>query len=244
MSFSHPILHKQINNHVLLQVSPGVSHFPSLCFCYSIIFWGIFFCTLPLYIWFFHGMFVCISYCKQCFIHFKKTPKPPFSPGHTFDVLLNIVISLLRYCGFCQLNDIFFYLVTLTSHLFYYRLHREAITVLSCQSSRTICMTLLVYDLILGGPVRNRELDFMILLCPFQLEIFYDSVFYLTEVSYVRQWEGLVWTSTMPLRNGTFKLFTSILKGNLSSQKSIFLKWGTPSYWGLINYWGSMPFFF
>lgn len=235
MSFPHPILHKQIITMFCFQL---VLEYPTFRIPVSatIFFWGIFFCLLLLCIWFFHGIFVCISYCKQYFIHFKKKiPNPTFFPGHTFDVLLNIVVALLRYCGFCRLSDIFSYLVTLTSRLFYYRLHREAITALSCQSSRTICMTLLVYDLILGGRVRNRELDFMILWGPFRLEIFYDSMFYLTEVSYVRQWESLIWTSAVLLRNGRFKLFTSILKGNLSNQESIFLKWGIPSYWGLIN---------
>lgn len=37
-------------------------------------------------------------------------------------------------------------------------------------------MTLLVYRLLLGGPVRNRVLDFMILTGVFQPEVFYDSV--------------------------------------------------------------------
>ena len=38
------------------------------------------------------------------------------------------------------------------------------------------CLDNVSYGLVLESPVRSRELDSMILMGPFQLEIFYDSV--------------------------------------------------------------------
>lgn len=187
MSFPHPILHKQIITMFCFQLVLEYPTFRVLVSATIFLLGGEFSSALYCCVSDFFIVYLCFLLQKIFYSFKKKIPNPTFFPGHTFDVLLNIVVALLRYCGFCRLSDIFSYLVTLTSHLFYYRLHREAITALSCQSSRTICMTLLVYDLILGGRVRNRELDFMVLWGPFRLEIFYDSMFYLTEVSYVRQ---------------------------------------------------------
>lgn len=89
----------------------------------------------------------------------------------------------------------------------------------TCQSSRSIWKMLLVTWFNFRCSVRSRDLDLIILVSPFQLEMFYDSVFYLTEVSYVRQWEGFVWTSAALFRNWTLKLLASILKGYLSDQE-------------------------
>lgn len=152
--------------------------------------------------------------------------KPPLFPGHMFDVLLNIVIDVLWYCSFCQLNDTFSYLVALTSHLFYYRLHREAITVLSCQSSKTIWMTLFLWFMSLWftfrGSCKEQRVGCYDPYRSLLFEIFHDSVEFF-HFSYVRQWEGLVWTSAMLLRNWTLKSLTSILKGGLSNPRvSIF----------------------
>lgn len=185
---------------------------------------------------------MCNPYCEKYFIHFLKPQTNTFPRPYVWCSAYSCDSSS-EILQFLSVKWHIFYFVTPASHLFYYRLHREAITVPSCQSSRTIWMTLLLYDLVLGDLVRNRELDFTILRDAVQLEIFYDSMSYLTEVLYVRQWEGLVWTSAMLLRNWTFKLLTNILKGNLSNQESIFFKWRIPSHWGLINYWGSTSFF-
>lgn len=53
------------------------------------------------------------------------------------------------------------------------RLCREAVT---APSSGSIWTTLSPHDLILGGPVRSRVLDSVILMDPLQLELFWDSM--------------------------------------------------------------------
>lgn len=212
----------------MLPVSPGVSHFLNLCFCCNIIFWGIFFCPLLSFICFFFMVYLCVFLIVNNILFISK--KPTLFPGHMFDVLLSIVMDVLWYWSFCQLNDTFFYLVTLTSHLFYYRLHTEAITGLSCQSSRTIWMMLLVYDLLLGVLWGTGSWT------PWSLQVspslrywwFYVR-FFVLKIHCVRQWEGLVWISAMLLRNWTFISLTSILKGNLSDPRVSIFKMDPPS---------------
>lgn len=114
----------------------------------AILFFWELFSALYCHLSDFFMVYLCVFLIVNNILFISK--KPTLFPGHVFDVLLNIVMDVLRYRSFSQLNDTFLYLVTLTSHLFYYRLHREAITGLSCQSSRTIWMMLLVYDLVLG----------------------------------------------------------------------------------------------
>lgn len=83
-----------------------------------LFFQGIFFChPPPVPYLIFYGIFVCISYCNQYFTYLKR---PYLFPNHIFDAMLNIVISFLRYCNFYRLNNILFYLMILSSLLFYF----------------------------------------------------------------------------------------------------------------------------
>jgi len=43
------------------------------------------------------------------------------------------------------------------------------------------------YDLVLGSPARSRELDSMMLMGPFQLDIFYESMISTSEVFFGRK---------------------------------------------------------
>ena len=56
------------------------------------------------------------------------------------------------------------------------RLPRAVVTAPNLSELKEHLDDALSRDLVLGSPVRSRELDSMILLGPFQLEIFYDSM--------------------------------------------------------------------